>query len=273
MQGEIVQQFKANPFQLKPVRSDCQYHLYCSLHNPGAEAVARELQGLFSTLTYTSDVNKLESCEHMVLYMNNQTWTRGAESAAFVHEILDAMRLGVHRLLVHEVPGVRMNDNRRACSFPENIAFTEQHFPFLSTPGPLRLWAEIAMNLAEGEWRACGLIKMGQQLAKGSGTCEQWRVETEDLDKAIAWLGPRAQPAPALKRRLLSSSQPFRHRIGSILRGAQHYAVGTCSVHHVDNSSGELLSSEAVEMSHKDGARLMGDSLGCGNAGLRQAQV
>jgi hypothetical protein len=51
------------------------------------------------------------------------------------------MRRGVHRMLVHEVEGARMGDDRGACAFADIID---------ATPGHLcdaRLYGEIAMNL------------------------------------------------------------------------------------------------------------------------------
>ena len=70
-----------------------------------------------------------------------------------------------------------MDDDRHATSFEELIAATPGH---LKT-GTARIYNEIAMNLAGGEWRKAGLVKMGEQLAKGSGKREQWRVEPGEL--------------------------------------------------------------------------------------------
>ena len=174
MMGEIAQQLKGSPVVIPAVRSDCRFHLYCSPHNPGAAAVAAELQSYFPALSWTEKEHELEACEHMIIHLTDQTWTRGEASAALAHEVCEAMRHGVHRLLVHEVPGVRCDDERHACSFAALIGETPAH---LSAAGPARIYNEIAMNLAEGEWREAGLLKMGQQLAKGSATRERWRCE------------------------------------------------------------------------------------------------
>jgi len=173
MMGEIARQIKASPVVLPAVRSDCRFHLYCSRHNPSAAAVAAELQAYLPALRWTDAAHELEACEHIVIHLTERTWTCGAESAAFAREVCEAMRMGVHRWLWHEVPGVRMGDGRHACSFAELIGATPEH---LRSP-PARLYNEIAMNLAEGEWREAGLLKMGQQLAKGSATRERWVCE------------------------------------------------------------------------------------------------
>ena len=55
-----------------------------------------------------------------------------------------------------------MGDERHATTFEELIAAT----PGWLVGAPARLYKEIAMNLAESEWREAGLIKMGQQLTK-----------------------------------------------------------------------------------------------------------
>ena len=53
-------------------------------------------------------------CAHCVWYryLTSQTWTRGAESAALAAEITQAMDLGVHVLLAHEMAGVGGQENR-----------------------------------------------------------------------------------------------------------------------------------------------------------------
>ena len=56
---------------------------------------------------------------------------------------------------------------------------TDETYPYLRE-APAQLYNEIAINLAEGEWRECGLVKLLQLLAKGSATRDRWRVEPEE---------------------------------------------------------------------------------------------
>lgn len=53
----------------------------------------------------TTDTDRLAQCEHLLLYLNSQTWTRGDRSEAFAEIVRRAMDLGVHLLLAHEMPG------------------------------------------------------------------------------------------------------------------------------------------------------------------------
>ena len=51
----------------------------------------------------TTHVERLAECDHLLLYLTSQTWTRGEEaSGALATVILRAMDLGVHVLLAHE---------------------------------------------------------------------------------------------------------------------------------------------------------------------------
>ena len=97
--------------------------------------------------------------------LNTITWTRGEGSETFVEEVTNAMGIGVHCLLIHEVPGAQMGDNevRNACVF-------ERFFDDDTTPKILLkmgLYNEIAMNLAGGTLRLAGLIKTCQTIAAG----------------------------------------------------------------------------------------------------------
>ena len=53
-------------------------------------------------LHFTADKALMRSCNHMLLYLTSQTWTRGEASEALAKEVLQAMDLGVHVLLAHE---------------------------------------------------------------------------------------------------------------------------------------------------------------------------
>jgi hypothetical protein len=55
-----------------------------------------------SILAATAKRADLAECDHMLLYLNALTWTRGAESDILADEVAQAMDLGVHLLLAHE---------------------------------------------------------------------------------------------------------------------------------------------------------------------------
>jgi hypothetical protein len=125
-QDELAIRVKGDQIQLLPLTDGCRFRLWCSSHNPGTLRVAEELQSTCKAVTFTSEIDELAECEHMIVLLTYETWTRGEASTAFAREVARAMRLGVHCLLIHEVPGARRGDNeaRRACPFEH---FFEPH--------------------------------------------------------------------------------------------------------------------------------------------------
>ena len=100
---------------LLPPKDGHRYHVYCSPLNPGAivlmKEVARErgfhlhmpgapLEATASNVLHiTTQAAHMGECDHFLLYLTAQTWTRGDQSEAFGAEVSHAMDLGVHVLL------------------------------------------------------------------------------------------------------------------------------------------------------------------------------
>lgn len=85
------------------------------------------------------------NCLDVLLYLTGQTWTRGEESTALAEEIRKAMDLGVHVLLVHEMPGVGGQEARFGCEFGSFFGH-----PDGATPGDLLkrgIYSEVAVAL------------------------------------------------------------------------------------------------------------------------------
>jgi len=167
VQDELEQIFRGDKLELAPFVEGRRFHLYVSEHNPGARGVAEELQRIAPGIKCTHDLQQLGECEHMMVLLSEITWTRGAATTAFVSEVVEATRMGVHRFLIHEIPGARLVDEeaRHSCSFER--FFMEDTTPKLLVKA--KIYGEIAMNLAGDEWRKAGLIKTVQKLAKGGG--------------------------------------------------------------------------------------------------------
>ena len=166
--GELEQREKLERVQYHRALGEGRtIHLYCSEYNPGAVEVAKELQTVSDgAITHTTDFERLDECEHMLVLLTEATWTRGREGGEeFIEEVVEAMKKGVHRLLIHEVLGTD-GDKRQACPF-------ERFFEIDTTPKSLikaGIYAdEVAMNLAGGQWRKSGLIKTLQTISQGSG--------------------------------------------------------------------------------------------------------
>ena len=109
--GELI----SRPLQQLPAPTHPSlYHCYCSPVNPGALELMHELatvrgyqlgdgclpaRGVAEAkgkLHVATDVGELPQCQHMLLYLNGQTWTRGGASEALADELTKAMDQSVH---------------------------------------------------------------------------------------------------------------------------------------------------------------------------------
>jgi len=176
---------------------------------------------------------QLSACEHMVILLTDDMWTRQGASEAFAHEVCEAMRHGVHRLLVHEVPGARIGDNedRHACSFEQIIATSPKHVC------QAQLYNEIAQNVVGGTLRAAGLAKTAMKLAGGSGSRSEWTYEPEepepDVVEVIVASGPlgidlmqRSSHIVVSRVEPASIAAAQRVTVGSVLDAVNGQAVG-----------------------------------------------
>jgi len=179
--------------KLKPLPSpQILHHVYCSDSNPGATALMHEVaeargfevqttgpdgssvqrtvritrmsrtRRTASLLKMTTRAADLGGCDHMLLYLNSQTWTRGQASAALADELLDALDRNVHVLLAHEMPSLEGNEGRHACEFVEFFAH-----PLGATPEGLLqrgIYSEIAVPLKGGAFRSTSMVLMGMAL-------------------------------------------------------------------------------------------------------------
>ena len=172
MDKELINQ------KLKPLPPPtARFHFYCSPLNLGAleimQEVARE-RGFecrtedapdapkTPTLLLTSDVAKFDACDHMLLYLTSQTWTRGEASEALGKELMQAMDLGVNVLLAHEMPGVGGQEARFGCEFGTFFSCADG-----ATPGELLkrgVYSSIAVPLKGGEWRKASMVQLAMAL-------------------------------------------------------------------------------------------------------------
>lgn len=56
-----------------------------------------------SSLHVTEEIDSLEYCDFMVVYLTAQTWTSGDTSASFAKEVQKALEMGTELLLCHEM--------------------------------------------------------------------------------------------------------------------------------------------------------------------------
>jgi len=191
---------------LPPPLSGRRYHLFCSTWNAGALALAEELSesNVFvtegkkasATLYFTTDVDELAQCDHMLVLLDERTWTSGADTAKFVRHIHMALRIGVHIFCVHEFPAV-VGPHRHACDFAQ--MFNDDWTPAHLTGGPANVYKEIDLTLKGEEWRQPGLVALATKVATSAGERKPIKVQIstsyEPKRRANPWAGNGQQPA------------------------------------------------------------------------------
>ena len=216
------------------------HHIYCSQYNPGAIALAKELQAflhildlsskldddvsaeylgvkadqaatilqeneldlaatptsahpsspfgskfvLFQSsrraqqpLKTTSDAKDLPTCEHMLLHLNANTWTRGKETSdKLAHDVISARKLGVHLLLVHEQPNIADEGGGQATPYHKPLGVPFDAFfnnPEGTTPKQLvigGIYNEIAVPLKGGAYRPVAMALLAKAVASVPNT-------------------------------------------------------------------------------------------------------
>jgi hypothetical protein len=190
LDNELISQLPLRPLE-KPKVS---YHLYVSPLNPGAMALVEEFAQhhefklekkkyenrgqageakdalrrlgrgdtkVVQILNVTDQVKELAECDHMLLYLTSQTWTRQEESNALAAELTQAMNSNVHVLLVHEMNGIGGQEARHGCEF--KMFFSN---PEGATPGDLigmGIYSSIAVALKGGAWRDASMMLLAKE--------------------------------------------------------------------------------------------------------------
>ena len=207
-----------------PVQPGAAYHLYCSAHNLGAielmEEASRERgfrlvnapfhhgEPAANVLYVTSDPTQLSTCDHALLYLTSQTWTRGEASAALAAELSQAMECGVHVMLAHEMPGVGGQEARHGCEFGSFFACDEG-----ATPQELLqrgIYSEIAVALKGGPWREASMVLLGQALGMpredSKVTTAIKSADVAAADELVSWSAHLGRAVTHTRRRMRQGS-------------------------------------------------------------------
>ena len=185
VQGELANQ---KP-ELRPPRTGNSFNVFCSIHNPGAKQLMHELSSLMAIefcasevsaqqlakhtprqktsswrqLHVTSDPANLAKCDHFLVYLTDETWTRGDEATApFTAAVARAVNEGVHLLLAHEMPGLGQ-DRRCPCEFGTFFANSRG-----TTPQELlqmNIYGQIAIALRGEVWRQASMVMLSKAIA------------------------------------------------------------------------------------------------------------
>jgi len=129
-----------------------------------ANVQARRLFSKYKMLFATTNLDQVAQCDHMLLYLNAETWTRGEVSSGLADEVRIALDKEVHLLLAHEMPGLGGQEERLCCEFGQFFAN-----PSGSTPTDLLkrgIYSEVAVPLKGGAWREASFMMLHKALSK-----------------------------------------------------------------------------------------------------------
>jgi len=137
-------------------------------------------------LRMTTNVDCLEECDHLLLYLTSQTWTRGEASKVLADAVLRAMDLGVHVLLAHEMPGDG-EQVRFGCEFDSFFSCVDG-----VTPEELLrrgIYSEIAVALKGGPWREASLAMLAMAFRLSKEQSEAQAAGQEVLSQSLSVAG------------------------------------------------------------------------------------
>jgi len=161
VQGELI--CRAT-LPLPAPRLGRRFHAYCSSHNEGAAELLGEVaRARKLSIMLTQELEQIEQCECMLLYLTAQTWTSGSASEQLAEEVRVAMDEGVPVLLAHEMVGAGAQAERGGCEFSAFFSCADG-----ATPTELLqrgIYDKIAVALKGGEWRQASMVLMAQALA------------------------------------------------------------------------------------------------------------
>jgi len=146
----------------------------------------------------TTELESLADCDHMLLYLTSQTWTRGQASERLGTEVLQAMNSDVHVLLAHEMTGVGGQEHRFGCEFSSFFNCREGATPVdLLKRG---VYSEIAVPLKGGAWRETSMVLLVKSLAMSQDDIEMAKEGGDFLRLGLPLSGTRLSSVSALTR-------------------------------------------------------------------------
>lgn len=164
-------------------------------------------------LHVTTDATKLQQCDHMMLFLTGQTYTRGDDASdALAKELTRAMDLNVHVLLVHEMPGVGGQEARHGCEFGTFFAH-----PKGATPSELLkrgIYSEIAVPLKGGPWRETSMVLFAMAIGLGHQEVPEGAPALDWLESSIDTMRLRR----GMSKSNMLQRELFRKRLSNFSR-------------------------------------------------------
>jgi len=143
-------------------------------------------------LEMTSDAIEMPHSMAFVVHLNGRTWTSGASSGSFAHDVSQAMQLGVPLLLAHEVPAITPDQQgRHGVKFETFFTCAEGATPeWLLRKG---IYSEIAIPMTGGELRGTSLMMVASVLSKKQAECSpeqrDWQSKLHEQARHLLGLG------------------------------------------------------------------------------------
>lgn len=183
-----------------------KYHLYCSLNNAGAMALATEVKEArrLSGLECSMSRHELPSCEAMLIYLTGRTWTsEDGASGTLAEEVEQAMQAGIRLVLAHEMPGLGQQEDHCACEFDLQ---KNQTPPKLLAAG---IYSWTAVPLKGGAWREASMALLAEAIAgKAAGESSKLAMIRSSPQPGLL---PRPSSWQAVQGLSLSSIKRISH--------------------------------------------------------------
>ena len=177
--------------------------VFCSPFNHGASSLTAELNKRWPNMIQL--VPELESCDLMLLSMNDRTFNDSA-TPGLVDDITRALEYGVHLQLAHEFPSCIADEEgceRYAAEFKNIMERTPSRFKW----GETNIYKAIAISLKGSDWRDVGLTVLAQKLTSSHvQSKEGFHEEAISLDAAASAI----QFANRLKERAAQRQQELK---------------------------------------------------------------
>ena len=141
-----------------------RFHVWCSRENPGARELIDELSlhgGWAGQLLVTDEPAQMDEADQLLLLLNRSTWANDDRKGLLAAQVRAPLERQPRRglLLVHETDAAR-----------DGVAEFAHFFGSAATPPELldlKIYAEIAIALKEGAYRAVSLAMVASNLGQG----------------------------------------------------------------------------------------------------------
>ena len=183
-------------------RTGCEFHIFVSELNQGAEALVGELNAtLRQPAVCTAALPQLSKCACCLVYLHDQTWSDPRTGVGLGEDLLHAIEQRLPLLLAYECIGAHGQDERHGCEFDSF---------FQCTPNELLhrgVYDRLAVPLKGGPWRPTSLRMLASELIcllDADSSAPRWSFKARRSLKAL--LGAGQKRTRGVSKRLIKRS-------------------------------------------------------------------